>query len=589
MLAGERPIKNIASNYAKNELRPFAEAFLNTVQNVYNESAVSLYEEPLRAMNKQSSIEAMKDFFVNESYDPEEYAHDPEGLQEHLTDMEALFENDREALLEHTVGSSMNPMVGMAFPMHKWILMNMVFDKGSIPKFVAQQPKFPISMEYRILVDTEGNELDFFKDQSKMTAAIDATASLTEFEVTLPLTDETEIVHDKLGGLAGADNLSIETYISAVKVKDVFFAKGDLLPNANGYVEYDSSVCTEESGTTKDVWVHTNIPFTPVYGKVERGMMYKFEYQYKKSASAIETLSEIFSGTMIKDRLNIFALKGKVEAVRVTSRLDTANARATTCSVKWKQVNDIVEIPNAIPINTTVSPEEVKDINAMYSVNQVTKVMSMTKTVLANYKDDKILQELNASYRKMDSTNSNYGVFDFAPREGYALDHVEWRYKTFIDFFESQVTELLQKLNDANMTIAVYGDPDMIRKITPPSWTYQTPTNIGPVELDYTKTVVSNSRRVYQFIGSDKLRGTDEFLIILNPNGTERIMYRIYDYQLYISNEIRNADNPALPAIHSFERWKFVEYTPVQGRIKILNPSGIRKDRYDYIQVKQQA
>ena len=54
------------------------------------------------------------------------------------------------------------------------------------------------------------------------------------------------------------------------------------------------------------------------------------------------------------------------------------------------------------------------------------------------------------------------------------------------------------------------------------------------------------------------------------------------------NNEIRNADNPALPAIHSFERWKFVEYTPVQGRIKILNPSGIREEGYDYIRTKKE-
>ena len=43
---------------------------------------------------------------------------------------------------------------------------------------------------------------------------------------------------------------------------------------------------------------------------------------------------------------------------------------------------------------------------------------------------------------------------------------------------------------------------------------------------------------------------------------------------MYVSNEIRNAKNPALPAIHAFERWKFVSYQPVQGRIKILNPTG---------------
>lgn len=585
MLAGSRPSKTMASSYSKDPMRPFAEAYLNTVQNIYNEATIDFYQDPSRAMNNRASLEYLKEFFVNESA-PED-GMTPEEIQEHQMDMEALFENDREALLEHTVGSSIAPMVGMAFPMHKWILMNMVFDKGSIPKFVAQQPKFPISMEYRILVDTKGNELDFFKDQNKMTAAIDATAALTTFEVTLPLTDETEIVHDKLGGLAGADNLSIETAISAVKVPGVFFAMGDILPNEEGYVEYDGEVCTTEAGETHDVWVRVNVPFTPTYGKVERALMYKFEYQYKKDASTIETIGELFSGTMEKDRLNIFAMKGNVTDIRITSRLDTSNGRATTCSVKWKHVDDIVEIPNAIPINTTVTPEEVKDINAMYNINQVTKIMSMTKSVMANYKDDKIKEALDLSYRKMDSSNSNYGTFDYAPREGYALDHVEWRYKTFLDYFETQVTDLLQKLNDPNMVISVYGDPDLVRKITPTTWTYQTPANIGPVELDYTRTVVSSSRRVYQFIGSDKLRGTTEFIIVLNPRGTERIMYRIYDYQLYISNEIRNADNPALPAIHSFERWKFVEYTPVQGRIKILNPSGIRKDRYEYVSVKQ--
>ena len=68
----------------------------------------------------------------------------------------------------------------------------------------------------------------------------------------------------------------------------------------------------------------------------------------------------------------------------------------------------------------------------------------------------------------------------------------------------------------------------------------------------------------------------DELIVILNPRNTDRIMYRIYDYQMYVSNEIRNASNPTLPAVHAFERWKFFEYQPVQGRVKILNPSGLR-------------
>ena len=71
------------------------------------------------------------------------------------------------------------------------------------------------------------------------------------------------------------------------------------------------------------------------------------------------------------------------------------------------------------------------------------------------------------------------------------------------------------------------------------------------------------------------MRDTNELMVILNPVGSERIMYRLYDYQLYISNEIRNNQNQNLPAIHSFDRFRMYSMFEVQGRIQILNPKGI--------------
>jgi len=198
------------------------------------------------------------------------------------------------------------------------------------------------------------------------------------------------------------------------------------------------------------------------------------------------------------------------------------------------------------------------------------------KTVLANRKDDYIKEELDLSYKRLDARSKFHGVFDYAPREGYALDHIEWRRKTFFEYFDSQVTKMLQVLNDPNMSVSVFGDPDLVRRITPTEYTYQTPPSIGPVELDFTKTVVTSDRRVYQFIGSDKLRNNNQFIVILCPRNTNRIIYIIYDYQMYISNEIRQNSNPALPNICAFERWKFSSYQPVQGRIDIVNPTGLR-------------
>lgn len=593
MRVGERPQKTLAQNYRKNIMHGFAEQFNEVAGSIMHEATgCDLYYDPRRALNNRLADEALKNFFIEGSYDPEGMTADE--IEDHCADMEALYENDRDGLLEAANMTEMNPVMGLTFPMHKWILMNMVFDKGGIPKFVAQQPSFTIVQETRYLIDTEGNEIDMFKEQNKMTDAIEATAPLQTFDITtLPLTEATEIVHQYLGGLAGADHLGIETCVKAVLVQDVYIAEGDILPDTEtGYIEPNGTVATVDTAGTYDVWVKVNAPFTPGYsgqfGKgFDRTVVYRFNYEYKTSDTETATITDAIYGTMKKDRLTVQALENNIGGIRIQSRLDTSNARATTTSVSWRQDTTLVEIPNAIPINCTISPEEIKDINALYNVNQLTKIMHMMKTVLANYKDDKILRALNESWTTLDEHSSYYSEFDWSPRLGYAGDHVQWRRDTFLDHFDSHVTKLLQCLNDPNMTVTVYGNPDTVRKITPVNYTYQTPPNIGPVDLDYTKTVYTSDKRYYQFIGSDKLRDTDELIVILCPNGTDRILYRIYDYQMYLSNEIRNADNPALPALHSFERWKFVEFTPVQGRVHILHPSGLNPDNYYQLPVKQ--
>lgn len=590
MRVGTRKSAMLASGYEKNEMHDFAQAFTETAQSILDETGIDLYGNTRGAMLNSQSYDSMKRFFVEQSYDPAEYTDDPAALEEHIADMEAQFENDKEGLLENTSINSVNPVIGMTFPLHKWILMNMVFDKGGIPKVVAESPKFTISQETRILIDTEGNEIDMFREQNKMTAAIDATAAVKTFDVTLPLTEDVEIVHDKLGGLAGVDKLDISTAVTAVEVENVYFEIGDLLPDADGFITEESPVA--ETAQTKNVWVPVNyVPVPGYWGQdFDRATMKRFAYKHKvnNGGTAQEsTTSDTLSIAMKKDRMIITSLNGVVKKVKVSSKLDTSNARATTCQATWRADTIIEEIGPAIPINTTISPEEVKDISALYNVNQVTKIMHLIKTVLANYKDDKIKEGLDTSYRRLPSDQKTYNTFDFAPRVGYDSDHVNWRFSTFFDFLNGEVQDMLYVLNDPNMTITVYGDPNLVRMITPDAndCTYQAPANIGPVDLDFEKTVYMSNKRLFNFIGSDKLRRTNEFILVLCPNHTDRILYRIYDYQMYLSNEIRNADNPALPALHAFERWKFVEYTPVQGRIKIDNPRGINKETYNALPV----
>lgn len=577
---------SMGNGFVLSEMAPLASEFANVSRNILNESGIDIFQNPTTVLHQQSSREALRDLFVNESADPAEFGGNMQAFQEHNNDMGELFENDCTALLEYAPMTQFNPVIGMTFPIHKNILMNNIFDKGAIPKFVAREPKFTLTMETRLLVTPDGQEIDMFLEQNKMYAAIESTAPMQDVILDLPEAMTTDVL-SKVNGTGMENdhdsNLSIESAVSAVLVKS-YVLPGETYfdPEADGG-KGQEKVATEAG--EKDIWV--KIPpanFTPYYGEYDRILMQPVRVKARKldvdGKTVVNVLVEgTMSGYTQKNKFLIQCSNPAITKIKLSVRMDTSSAMLRTCSVKWKTNTQIVEIPNAIPINVPVSPEEVKDIGALYQVNQLTKIMSMFKLTLANYKDDKIHKFLDESFIRMPEANKLAKTFDFAPREGYYSDHIEWRSKTFMDALDTHVTNLLQVLNDPNMTITVIGNADLIRKITPTEYTYQSPSNIGPVALDYQKTVVTSDKRVYNFISSDKLRDNKNLIVLLCPRNTERIVYRLYDYQLYVSNEIRNAVNYALPAIHAFERFKMVEYQPVQARIKILNPTGLR----DYV------
>lgn len=581
------------TSYRKNPLYEYAQTFAENSKEIFRESGFDLFEEPTKVLRRKTSRDSLKNFFVENSYDTNPNCMDLEEQEDYRAQMEQQFENDANAILENCVMGDYNPVIGMALPIHKNILMNMVFDKGAIDKVTTAMPKFTISMETRILVDPEGNEIDMFLEQNKMTAAINAASPVKEIEVALPEYESVDLV-ETLGG-SKMDALSIMTSISAICVKDVYYEEGDILPDENGYVNINGTPATSGTKGKKDTWFRLDgFQFKPSYGdQYDRSIIGSVNIQCKVLGTDTSTVYPVtitatVSGSMKKNKFIITAMvkpfgdevvatTPTISACRIKTRLDTSNAMRDTSSVKWKVDTILEEIPEAMPINTTISPEEVKDIAALYQVNQLTKVMSLFKTALANYKDDTIKAGLDESYEVMPLRNKLHANFDFIPRNGYALDPVEWRHKTFFDYLDRKITKLIQVLNDPNVTVSIFGDPDLVRAITPTEYRYVAPAQIGPVEIDYTRTIATSDKRVYNFFGSDKMRGNTEFIIILNPRNTDRIIYRIYDYQMYVSNEIRNINNPALPAIHAFERWKLVSYQPVQGRLTILNPTGYKE------------
>ena len=583
-IAGTRQeeIEVAGNSYRKDPLYQYAKAFSETAQMIASQESADIFTEPTRVYKKGSvSRRLMKNLFMESCVDPNNVLYDAEDIDDLKEMQEVQFENDVQALREHTFSQEYAPVVGMAVPVHKLVLMNNVFDKGGIQKVTAQNWQFPITLERRILVAPDGTEYDMYLEQNMIATVMDQSNPTKDVELTLPVTEDLDIVATYFGGTT-MDALDISTFICAVEVENVQIDVGDPLPDEEGYISRTNEKATEK--TTETVWFRTDIRFTPNYGgpqQYDRATTTPLEIHYKdaNNGGELTSLKAIITGSMNKSRLNVDDLAHNIKKIRLRARLDTANAMIEPPSTKWKRNTDVVEIGTSNPIATTISPVEVKDVAASYHINTLTKHMSMFKTVMSEYKDFSIKKELDESYKCLDERNGFYDEFDFAPRFQYSMSPAQYRQDTFMDFLDHFATQMLQVLNDPNMTFTIFGDPEVVRRITPKDYNYSSPSSIGAVTLDYTQTIVNVSdKRVYNFIGSDKMRNTDELMIILNPRNSERIIYRIYDYQLYVSNEIRHIANPALPAIYAFERWKFVSYMPVQGRVKVLNQDKLYRD-----------
>ena len=578
-----------SSTYGYDAMTAFAESYLNTLHNINEMTQGNIMYNPMKSLNDPRTETTLRNAFMEGCYDEKDFMlKDKYALKEFKDERNFMFENSFDMLKETaaTANNKINPLLSIALPMYKNILMNMVWDKGGIPHKTAPAQIFDRTIEIRKLIDIHGNEIDMFLDQGKMGPAFKESNPVVEVELPNGENYQTEIVFDKLGGSAMIDHIDRTAHICAVKIKNVYFDEDQVLPDSDGNIpETGGTVATSSTKGNYDVWYPVRMSFGPGFGTIKRQLQkaVKIKVAREDGGTVNEVvINDVIQANQVDDKFMIRA-GADIIAVKMACRLDASMRTLSIPTVDWEDISDTVEIGTDPGIGVKVTPEQLYDMKKSYNIDQTAKLMSLMKTAMAERRDSTIYEDINLSYKNLPYNNKFAGTFDYAPREGYMDTHIEWRQKTFFEYFDRSITKMLQVLNDPNMTVCVFGDPDLVRLITPKTYTYQAPSNIGPVELDFSKTVVTSDKRVYTFIGSDKMRGNTEFIVTLCPRNTHRIIYVIYDYQFYISNEIRDNNNPALPQIVCFDRYKFDEMQALQGRIKIVNPDGFRPGQSDTV------
>lgn len=281
---GERinPTLQFAKMYEKDPMAKYAQTFKEAMDNILVSERTDIISEPNRAFMYEGTIDTLRNFFIEGSFDPAEKTLEEQ--EDYRRDMTSLFENDMEAIKEYAAISRFNPVIGMSVPIHKNILMNNVFDKGVITKVVTNSPKFTLTMETRYILTPEGEEIDIWKNQNRITEAIDSTAPIKNIPLALPENMSTDILRTYFGRTGRYDALDISTYITAVLVKSCV-RRGekyiDFTPGTPAVLGSDGNVATPavpavfkemvantdyDSDDMKYVWRRVNAHFTPYYG-----------------------------------------------------------------------------------------------------------------------------------------------------------------------------------------------------------------------------------------------------------------------------------------------------------------------------------
>lgn len=575
---GERRNPNMG-NFAKSPMHAYAAAFCEAQQNIVRESGIDYASEPTRALSLKGNVDQLQKFFVENSVIGDRNHMSTEEYQDQVDMMKEAFINDYQAVRENAVAgmATWNPMIGLSLPMHKYLMLNCVFAQA-VPRFVAKAPSWTETMETRYMVTPDGRKIDIANQQNEIFGAWKDTNRPVEVVMPLPEAHTIDILDEYFHVSRLSHNLSVATHIGAVAIES-YAAVGDMVlvesTDSEGRVTYVEEAATE-AGTAL-MWKPWKAEFTPGYGEYNRIIVRPVDI---KVVGADGSTEEIFHDTIFASQQeNMFEVNsgGKIKAVKMVARYDASSRMLKTNRVEWQERTTFVQIPENDGITIPITPEEVKDIGALYGINQVTKYMSMIKDIMENVKDDDIKEHLDESFMRLDNDHKVAKTIDFAPRDGYYGSHLQWLQETFMNSLDQVITGLLTVLRDPNMQICIIGRPGLIRQITPVEYAYQTPANVGPIELDFKKTVVTSDKRVYNFISSDKMFGNDNLIVLLIPKNTNRIIYRLYDYQMYISNEIRDAENPTLPALTAFQRYKFFGFQEVQARVRVANPSGLRE------------
>lgn len=276
---------------------------------------------------------------------------------------------------------------------------------------------------------------------------------------------------------------------------------------------------------------------------------------------------DITDGTM-----SIASVSGKLTAIKVEGFVASEQHTSGT-NVELGVENKQVVIDTAQHIEAKIPLELVQDLKAMYNIDGTAELTEIMSNLSGQKVDTDIIEFLNNEYEE---TDAKYQLkFDVYPNSDYSAHPKDWLngLREVIDVMAQSMRNDF-KAYDCNFVII--GNPLDTRLIPNVDWTFQSgaanATNAG-IGLNYSLGAVSGTAN-YTVVGSDLYPQGDLTLIAI-PTVDKYKTFMFYPYTFNVVNGgYLNTRNANIPNLMMTRRYTVESFTPIIGKINILNNDG---------------
>lgn len=469
--------------------------------------------------------------------------------------LEAMFENQRMALIKESSIGDIAPIAGLSMPLLRktWVKCTL---KNAIVTETATKPQFTVAYMKPYMILADGTKLDPTKELrgATPTAFGNLPAITTDFH-----------------NVGSSVNLITSTLINGVAASKM---NGDAL-NTVLFIQKVKMEVPADSGT-----VVVEVPVSikvGISGEIYADVTAKSAHALP--ANQVVVTDKLFGKVDFSTGdATVVSASGKVKSVQYKGNL-TQEANTRTDRISFEISKTEINIPAASHIEAALPMEFIQDTMAIYNIDATAEVTNLLSETVSH----KLDQEIALFYEQSDiNAGSPYqATFSAKPSAGFNGTPTEWRseLKTMITHWCVRLREDLQIEQGYFILIANPLDAMLLEGVT---WSVKNQVDtVGGVMANYDMGVLTGTQQIRVISSSRVAKG--KMRVLFFPTTNVQKSYTYYPYSYILSTNLRSGavGTANLPTIVVSKRHILHEFAPMQFTITITDNDGVIPAKYN--------